>query len=537
MIGRLLDGLGIDPLQWRALVRTYIRMDLRRTGGPSKAGAAAAAMPYLAIAVMTGITSVVLALVTAAVRDEFTAAVVVTSFAAFNISVFLFADFTGLVVSPDDYRVLACRPVTSRTYFAARLSAVLAYVLALAAILGFLPSLAFWIWRDLGVTVFLIAFAAVLMCCASATVMVISIYTLLLKIVHPRRLVRALSYLQLVSMSIFLGAYYLVMTGFTSTGVHDLSVREHAWIWLNPASWFAAMVPVAAGTAGWTEWAGAAAALALMAVSIPLAAGRLSLQYAERLSEMTAAAEPPNRRPLGRMPGFRQGEALAVALLVRAQFRYDNRFRLAVLSMVPLTVFYSLIGLNDGALSDPFTADIGALATPLYFATTFLPMTLHSALLYSEGWRGAWIFFATPADPARLIIGAKNFVAVVFLGGYLLLLAVIWSFTYDRVWHAFVHAAIVGLMAHFLLQGAAIVKPALPFAIEPRKAVHGGMLFVLFFVGGIASGVLPLLLWVVYARPLRLAVFATVLVIITFGLEYVVRLRAREAVDELEFTG
>ena len=36
-------------------------------------------------------------------------------------------------------------------------------------------------------------------------------------------------------------------------------------------------------------------------------------------------------------------------------------------------------------------------------------------------------FFATPASAARLIVAAKNIVAVWFLGGYLLLLAAIWE--------------------------------------------------------------------------------------------------------------
>ena len=94
-----------------------------------------------------------------------------------------------------------------------------------------------------------------------------------------------------------------------------------------------------------------------------------------------------------------------------------------------MILFYLLLGLRQGALVDPFTGGMSSAAgAPMYMAVVFMPMTLHAALQYSDGWRAAWIFFATPSSAARLILAAKNFVAVWFLGGYLLLLAAIWSF-------------------------------------------------------------------------------------------------------------
>ena len=33
MIDRIIRALGVDPIQWRTLVRTYLRMDFRAGGG------------------------------------------------------------------------------------------------------------------------------------------------------------------------------------------------------------------------------------------------------------------------------------------------------------------------------------------------------------------------------------------------------------------------------------------------------------------------------------------------------------------------
>src|SRR5439155_10908801 len=171
---------------------------------------------------------------------------------------------------------------------------------------------------------------------------------------------------------------------------------EQPWMWANPGSWFAAFVSLTAGNATITTWVASAIAAGIGIACVPLAAGRLSLEYAQRLAETMVAGEPPSRRRV-RLPGFRRAESRAVALLVAAQFRFDQRFRMAILGIVPLILFYLLLGLNQGALADPFSPGGGTAAgVPLYMAVVFMPMTLHASLQYSDSWRAAWIFFATP---------------------------------------------------------------------------------------------------------------------------------------------
>lgn len=538
MIERVLRAWGVDPLQWRALVVAYLRMDARRGGGAKspKDRGGLPGLPFVALLTINAMTGAMLAVLGAAIQDVRTFATLLTTYAAVNTSMLLLVDFTAVVVSPEDYRVLGSRPVDSRTYFAARLCTILVYVLAISLVISALPAVVLWLWRDLGALAGAFTVAAIVLCNVCATVFVISAYAALVERVHPRRLTRALSYVQLAGSTLFLAAYYLAITAFDSVRVRELSLDAVWWAWLNPASWFASLVLVGGGLAGRADWFAAAAALVLTAACAPLVSGRISLTYAERLGEIGASSEPVRTRRslMTGLPGFSRGEARAVALLVRAQFRYDNRFRLAILSLLPITAFYILIGLDEGALDDPFTGfPRGGL--PMYFATVFLPMTIQSSLTTSDSWRAAWIFFATPADPARLIVAAKNFVAVWFLGGYLLLLAIMWSFFFEAVWHALVHALVIWLVAHLLLQAAIIARPALPFAAEPQQSQRTAQLFGLFLVGGVAAGLLPLLLPLVYAGTLRTILFLAFILAVTAVTEYALRLRAREAVLELEF--
>jgi hypothetical protein len=448
----------------------------------------------------------------------------------------LLVDFTGVVVSPHDYGVLGPRPIDSRTYFAARLTSVMVYVAVISVALALFPALAYAVVRGLGAAVIPATLIAVVLCNLAATVVVIAGYVFLLGSVHPRRLRRATTYLQLVTSVGFYALYYLVTLAFRHSVFDRISFGEAPWLWADPATWFAALVPIAAGQATGGDVAAAAAAIVVTGFSVPLAAGRLSLDYAQRLGEVTAAAEPPSpkRRSLP-LPGFGRNEARAVALLVRAQFRFDQRFRMAVLSILPLTAFYLVLGLDQGALADPFAQRIHASGASVYFAILFVPMTLHASLGVSESWRAAWVFFATPASHARIVVAAKNFVTIYLLGSYLLLLTIVWSVFYDRVWHAVVHALFIGMLAHLLLQVIVIVKPALPFAAEPRRAERSAGLLVTLFIGAIVAGIVPLLLPPIYARPPLTIAVLLLLLAITAAIEYALRLRVDEAIGDLEF--
>ena len=535
MIDRALTALGVDAAQWRALARVYIVMDFRSAGGAARPDRAARSgpSPLVGLLVVSGIASVAFAVVAASMDDVLMSASLLTTYAGATTMMLLLVDFTGVVVSPDDYGILGPRPVGSRTYFAARLAAVGVYVGAVSVVMALFPAIAYAL--RIGPLAGLATVAAVLACDLTTAVLVISSYVALLRHVHPARLRRATSYLQLVAAMLFYVMYYLATEAFRTAFLDQIGFGGAPWLWAIPSTWFAAIVAVAGGGATAGAWIAAAAALAVLAASVPLAAGRLSLDYARRLGEISATAEPPGRRRrFPALPGFGRAEAHAVALLVRGQFRYDQRFRMGVLGILPLTGFYLLIGMKDGALEDPFLA-ASRTGPGVFFGIVFIPMTLHAALTISESWRAAWIFFATPASHARIVVAAKNFVAVYFLGGYLVVLAAFWSFFFDRIWHAVIHAVFAGLLAHLLLQAMVMARPTLPFATEPQKASRSASLFGVLFVGMIVAGVFPVLLRLIYSSvPLTFGVLVF-MVAVTATIEYALRLRVDEAIGALEF--
>jgi hypothetical protein len=535
MVDRVLTALGIDAPQWRALARTYIVLDFRSAGGAvqqTQQGRRGGS-PLFGLLFVSGIGSLAFAFVAASMADPLMSASLLTTYAAATTMMLLLVDFTGVVVSPDDYGILGPRPVGSRTYFAARLAAIAVYVGSIGLVMALLPAIVYTV--RLGPGAGGAAILAVVLCDLSTAVLVVAGYVALLRWVHPARLRRAMSYMQLVAAMTFYLMYYLATRAFHSAFLEQVGFAGAPWLWAIPSTWFAAFVGLTAGHTVAASWIAASAAVAVCVVCVPLAAGRLSLDYARRIGEMSATSEPAARRRTLPLPGFSRGEARAVALLVRAQFRFDQRFRMGVLGILPLTGFYLLMGLNTGALADPFLPSSSETGPGVFFAIVFIPMTLHAALTVSESWRAAWIFFACPASHARIVVAAKNFVSVYFLASYLLVLATFWSFFFERVWHAFIHALFAGLLAHLMLQLAVMVKPALPFAAEPRKAERSSKMLGIFFAGAIVAGFCPLILRLVY-RDLSLTFGALAFVIaVTAAIEYAMRLRVDEAIGSLEF--
>jgi hypothetical protein len=537
MMGRLLMIGGIDLAQWRALTRTYLLMDLRRSGGAAQAAgrSGASAVPFAALLVSSLLNSVVIALLAFLVRDTFTAALLMVTMIGLTISMLLLVDFAGSVMSAEDYWVIAPRPVGSRTYFAARLAAVLAYVLAIAGIMSAAPAVVF-AWRHgLGAGGAAGAMLAALLSATAGSALIIGIYTHLVARLDSARLVRVMSGIHLVATGLSLGGFFLVMRGFEDARIRDASAADLDWIWYAPPAWFAALVPALGGIGEGSAIAVASLAVAVTVALLWLSAGTLSIEFAATLSEARAATPARRRRRLDRIAGFRDREGYVVATLVRAQFRHDLRFRLGVLAVIPMMLFYLAIGWDQGALADPFRPGGPTGAALIYLPLAFLPMILQGALQHSEHWRAAWIFRAAPADPARLVLAMKNFVAVFFIGGYALAIGTIWAFAYDQVWHAVVHTAVIAAGAHMLLQAVVALSPALPFSKEPTRAGQSGRLTALFFVAMMGAVIVPPLLPFAYARPAAFAALVAAILAGTYVLERRLHRRARAYAEELEF--
>jgi hypothetical protein len=540
VIDRLLTAAGVDATQWRGLLRVFVRVDFSQLlGAFGRAQAVRSGAGLFFSALFYGMSGFAVSVLGLASEDRWLGATLVGGYIAFVVSSNVLATHASTIVSPDDHAILGYRPITSRTYLAVRVATILVHTGVTATLVGFSPVVVYGItlgFRAAAATAVMIVLTSV-----AATLAIVVSYAWLLDAVGADRLNRAVSYAQLATTSLM----YLGIAALSESAIRHAmagtSLPPTPLILLFPGTWFGALVALAVGDHRPVVEVGAALAIASVSALIVALNGRLSLTYSARLAAVaSAAAERHAAAPARawRLPFFNRDEARAVSMLIWTQFKYDNRFRLGVLTFVPLTIFYLFLGGRDSQIADPFvTSSIRSQSTMvLQLVLYFLPMSLTQLLRSSDAYRAAWIFYATPADRTRLVTSARNVISMLVIFPYVLLLAAYYGWAFHNVAHGLLHALFLGLMSQLAFAVVVCADPALPFSEPPNRNRQAGTLFGLMLALGIAGSIAQAIVAsVVYPRPWLFACTIALFVTGAWSIDRLTRARMATRSDERLF--
>ena len=569
IVRRLVEAFGADYAQWRVLTRVMLKSDFRGAkgvsmGGTSGSGSGAGALVgSMILYFLVGVY--VAAIVGFAIWTSGTAAsafvhgetllggTIGLTAVGMIVGMGVLIDFQTVVISADDYHVLAHQPVSSRTYFLVKLTNVLVYTLAIGALVGGVATIPVLILAGpLAALGWALAVAGVTV---ATTLAMISAYATLLRRTNPQRLRSALSFVHvLLVMLMFCGPLVMgdaldpVIEGARAGG----GIPAPPWLVTLPPAWFASLFALTAG-----EWSvaypvAALAAAGCIALLLHYARSSLALSYAESLSQMTTATRPRVRSAAGRRDGAarrRDGrrpgrwrfppELRVVVALVRGQFRDDTNFRLGVLGLFPATLVYFFLAVREGPLSDPFVA-LGFDARGLWLvhlAAIGFPLSLLEYLFRSESFPAAWVFFSTPADRGRLVVNVGLCVTMFLIAPYMLVFFGFFAWSFGNLWHAAAHALVLGLIAHLAVQTMLLIAPRLPFSLPPRKGGRMGYIFAMILVAVLIAVLLPLAQGLAYSRTALTIAYIGMLALAAVGMPLAVRRVARSRTERLEFLG
>ena len=538
---RLFAIAGVDFDQWKALTVVALKLDFRGSGLHQRQGEheTRAVIALIFQAIFYTLFGGVIAYMVWASRDLWLAGTIASTYIAFIIGMAVVLDHNSVISSPVDYAILGFRPVSSRTYFAVKLTNILVYTTALTTLAAWVPILVTSARQgvEIGVALCLAIYGS-----STATTLAIALgYSTVLRAVGPDAIERVLSYVQMTMSFAVYGGQFLISGVLTTARPGSWSLPDSPLIFLYPGTWFGSYLELASGRTSAVALACAAASVVAVALMASRLGGRLSLQYSATLGAMTVvargrAAAHAERRT---RPGFwfTSGEARAVALLVRSQFRHDHRFRMGVLGLLPFTLLYMVMGVRNGAIADPFAATRTMQAWPLTMAVLASPTMLRMLLTRSDAFRASWIFFTCPSDRMKIARSSKDVLVVFFLIPYLLVVSAIYGYVVGNLAHVLVHVAFLGLLAHLVLQIALLLDPALPFSRPMQQTrVTGfflgftlvtilGSLFIQFFSARIYSSAVS-----------TLAAVAAILVI-GFVIDLITRARVQRQAQLLEFEG
>jgi len=514
-----------------------LKLDLRAGsfGGARTRRASGGARPLIGQAIFYVLLGVFMALFVSHMGDRFFAASAVFTYVILMVGTAMLVDHNTAIISPTDYGILGFQPISSRTWFASRLTNVLVYTLAMTTALGLLPAGALAVrW---GVVVGAAGLVALYACATTVTLAAVALYGTILRRIGARRLRPVLSYVQMFTGFIVYGGYFIISDVLSKSALSAFRLTRSPWLMLYPGSWFASYLEVAAGSASALDVVPVLASIGILLFLATRLRGRLSLDYAERLGALASETSPPALGRRGLSPGFwfRGRESRAVAILVRGHFRSDLRFRMGVLAIVPITVMYLIMGLRSAGRSAG--ARPGANLSLLTTAVMLFPVLLKLNLGRSDAFRASWIFFATPADRTRLIRSAASVLVAFFVVPYLILVgATLVVFTRDRA-HVLVYLLVVGMMSHVALLVATLLDPELPFAKPMERTSGASRIIVTMVVISLMGVVISLVSRIIYASLAMTAVALGLILLVTFALGHLTRLRIERQASHLEFQG
>ena len=531
----LLEAAGVDYTQWLALTKALLKRDFRTRSiniGRSDTRQTTGMRALVSQAIMYSLFGLFLSGAIVFSKDLFFIGVVMSAYVMFMVGTAVLLDHSSALTASDDYSVLGFRPVTSRTYFAVRMTNVLAYTLLMTTLVAYMPVGALFVKH--GVRAGIAGFFALYGTSIAVAFSLLFSYAGLQRLVGPNRLKSVLSYVQLVMSFGIYGGYFLVSRLVSKAFLATFSLTKTWWLMLLPPTWFASYFDLANGTFTPIVLLPVAASLVLLVGLTMGLTGKLSAGFTERLGESSVSLKRSvtPRKPTAAGWWFRDGESRAMALLIRSQFRNDQKFRMGVLTILPLTVLYIFQGIyRDGA-----AARAGGDFMLVGFAIMMFPAILKMQLTRSDSYRASWIFFAAPVNRASLIRASKNVVVAMFLLPYLAFVAIAMGWATHHPVGAAARVFLMGLISHLVLQVTILLDPELPFA-KPTDKNRSSSIFMLM-MGIMAVNVLLMIFGErIFGSPMYLVLAAGAVVAISAFVELLTKARVDEQARNLEFVG
>ncbi len=431
MIIRLLQKMGVNPRQLRVLLATSIRLDFRghRGFGQQKRKIPPLFMSMLFYFFMSiGLAGGLVSLAT-----TFSYSLLILSYSMVMVIFSVMIEFGNTIVNPEDGDILTFRPITSRTYFLARLFNLIFYVCLIGGSLVLVPSLLGIALKGAPVWFPLIFIPVTVLGNIAAASLVVLVYTGLLQILPYQKFKDLLAYLQVV-FSFFVFFSYQFVPRLAGRFFQEGIDIQGKWLYWAPPAWFAGAVQICLGRAAPKDYLLGAEALIASILLCVVAFRKISLQYSHRIANLQAGSAEKSVSEKKRSKAVKAFHVSALSrLFLRTStsiagyqlglnmIRRDRTVKMTVFPMLGIPLAFLALAIIEGEMNDPFASggmfQGGTYGNMVIFFVFFMVQSLLTGLLYSSDWKAAWVFHVAPlSSPTDIFTGLK---VAIFLRGLL----------------------------------------------------------------------------------------------------------------------
>lgn len=533
----------VDRDQLGALFTAGIKLDLRA----SRAMHGRTKVPPLVMALLIyAMGGTVLAFALVGQGDPFVYSLFTISAAMFMTGLMVIMEYSTAVVNPDDFDIMAHRPISSKTYFWAKVANLLFFVAVTAGALT-VPAAVVGgsvLAGPLFVPTYL---AAALAACIAVAGLGVLLYSVALRIWSYEKFTSVITYLHTAATFVLVLGYIFLPRALGGDAAM-LTVQRGDWVFAAPPAWFAAAAQLALGKGTAQDALLAVMALVATVAIVAAAANTISLDYSRKLSELAVSSRESEtaRRARGfRGPLRRLGLALcrndaerAGFTLLAAYTRRDKKLRARLFPAFGLPLAAYVAGVLTGELSDPLVAgqDGMGLLQILGFYSMFVGFFFASGLTQSDQWKASWLFYAAPlGDRSGLLTGARKFVVTQFLAPFFVVLFILMSFVIPAA-SAAAFVLVVFLLALITFALLSLSSPNLPLSQSVEKSRQARQV-AFMMVMGVFIGVLVAAQKAMQAGPGPGSVAVGILIVGAFVTEALVRRFLRRRLANEEYQG
>jgi ABC-2 type transport system permease protein len=423
---RIFALFGVDEIQFRTLLRIGFLIDLRGSAQAATPGHATDS-PLKSSMILYGVCSAFLAplafLFPAALYARF-----IMVFGMALLGMIMLVDFGVTLVVPDDIAILGWRPISSRTYFAAKLTNALAFICAFAVALFTVPAIAGIFARGATVMFFPVFLLSAIFGGVFIAGLVAASYAALLRIFSAEKFRSAVNFLQIAMMATLMVGSQVGPRIEGRDAMRQLLNKQgldsSSWSWwdLMPPRWFCAPGELLIGGANRRVITlSAIAFVGTIALFIVLIRS-LSLTYLQKVhgSGATSPVQTPGRRRSWFLPlfqvFFRTSEESVMFHLIRTQVGRDRQVRLRIYPMLAYALIVLPFVLLAPASRGHEHVNPGLLKIAPLIVMGLLPGVLLPLLPFAGESQGAWIFeLAGLQDTGSVASGIKKSLACLFL--------------------------------------------------------------------------------------------------------------------------
>lgn len=435
------------------------------------------------------------------------------------ITMTLISDFSAILLDTSDNTIILPKPVSAKTFYAARATHILLYISQISIGLSFIPIIVtFFVYGPLVGTVLILTTILSVIFSVSLTN---GLYLLMMRFTSEERLKSIINYFQIAMAIIMMGGYQILPRILGLSSLAEASPDIKWWAIFVPPMWMAGALKLVNDLTVDPLYV----TVTILALVIPLASWKaintyLAPYFTTKLSDLGTSSAPqqvnsgPVRKSLGIQIGnwiTRAGLERATFALVSFAFSRDRKLKLRIYPalgsfLVIITIMLIRNTKEDLSIME-YIQVLGQSKSYIFiiYACIFILITVAFEIHFSDEYKASWIYQAAPIrKPGEILSGTLKAILVrFFIPLYLFASTVILFIWGEKV----IADLLFGMVACILLMLSIfiLVDKHLPLSLEPTARNQGSsfvrVVFSLLAIGGFGTGHyfltnLPLLVWI-----------------------------------------